>query len=423
MNPVPFARSFGRAALITAALALLAATLAPNDADARQRRRAAPQEASSPADEPGGEAQPAKKGSGKSWSSKKTGKQSWNRKGKFGKDPQPAAGRSAIRSLSYAPPAAAAVESIFQPRPAAPPRQQALVSIVTDEVTSTTARVASDMAAGFDNDALRVLPVLGHGSLADLVQLAGANVADLGFLRSDALASLSGDERTAMSARVSYVARLFNEEVHVVASRDLPDVRALDGKRVGVGTQGSASAVTAQIIFDRLGIAPQFVYLDQSAALEKLKSGDIAATLMIGGRPIRALQDFGSDGHFSLLPIPYEAALQDLYMPSKIEAADYGNLIPRNAQVPTLAVGILLATVDAPEGSPRAARVARVTEALFNNIATMRDPTRHPKWREVNLAANVPNWTRFRTAQDILDREKSGIAAAGPADANAGAKP
>ena len=401
---------------------MLVATLAPIDADARQRRRSVSQEASSPADKPGGEAQPAtKKGSGKTWSSKRAGKQSWSRSSKYSKDPQPSAGRSATRSLSYAAPAASPVEAIFQPRPAAPLRQQAIVSIVTDEVTSTTARVASDMAAGFDSDALRVLPVLGHGSLADLVQLAGANVADLGFLRSDALAGLSAEERAAMTARVSYVARLFNEEVHIVASRDLPDVRALDGKRVSVGTQGSASAVSAKIIFDRLGIAPQLVYLDQSAALEKLKSGDIAATLMIGGRPIRALQDFGSDGHFSLLPIPYEAALQDLYMPAKIEAADYGNLIPRNAQVPTLAVGILLATVDAPDGSPRAARVARVTEALFNNIAAMRDPARHPKWREVNLAANVPNWTRFRTAQDILDREKSGVAAVTPTDA--GAKP
>jgi hypothetical protein len=28
------------------------------------------------------------------------------------------------------------------------------------------------------------------------------------------------------------------------------------------------------------------------------------------------------------------------------------------------------------------------------------DPPRHPKWQEVNLAAQLPGWTRFRPAQE-----------------------
>ena len=35
----------------------------------------------------------------------------------------------------------------------------------------------------------------------------------------------------------------------------------------------------------------------------------------------------------------------------------------------------------------------------------------HPKWKEVNLAANVPGWIRFQAAQEWLDRNEQSNAA------------
>jgi hypothetical protein len=68
--------------------------------------------------------------------------------------------------------------------------------------------------------------------------------------------------------------------------------------------------------------------------------------------------------------------------------------------------------------------VGRFSEALFRNFEALRDPARHPKWREVNMAARISGWTRFKPAQDWLDgrrgiaeaRNAGGAAPATPAD-------
>jgi hypothetical protein len=37
-------------------------------------------------------------------------------------------------------------------------------------------------------------------------------------------------------------------------------------------------------------------------------------------------------------------------------------------------------------------------------------PTRHPKWQEVNLGANLPGWKRFPASQQWLERHSADIA-------------
>lgn len=43
--------------------------------------------------------------------------------------------------------------------------------------------------------------------------------------------------------------------------------------------------------------------------------------------------------------------------------------------------------------------------AFFSKFDQFQHPPRHPKWREVNLTAEVPGWTRFQPAQDWLVRQ------------------
>jgi TRAP-type uncharacterized transport system substrate-binding protein len=297
---------------------------------------------------------------------------------------------------------------------------RAVVSLVTSGVAS--ARIASDLAAVLDSDALRVVPVIGKGTLADLRDLGNAGLGDLALLQSDTLASLSREDRETLATRLSYVARLYNEEVHVVASRDITDLRQLAGRKVNIDREGSSTALTARLIFDRLGIAPQYVQVDQATALSQLKSGDIAAILTVGGRPIKALTDLAGEGRFRLVAIPYEPVLQDIYLPTKLNSIDYADLVGAGDTIPTLAVGTLLTAADAPEGSPRYRKLQRFSASFFSNFAALRDPARHPKWREVNIAARVSGWTRFKPAQDWLDG-KSSIAEARSAGAAPAASP
>ena len=327
---------------------------------------------------------------------------------------------SRVATPSSPPPVAVTSVPASAPPVAAAIVSQALVPIAAGGITSTSARMASDLAAVLDSEGLRILPTITRASLSDAIALAQADKADLAFLHADLLATMPEAERPALANRLAFVARLYNEEVHVVASRDLNSLRDLAGKKVNVGPQGSANALTAELIFDRLGITPRYIYSDHPTALAQLASGEIVADVLISGRPVKALQEFAGDARFKLLSVPYDRALQDIYLPAKIDASDYSNLVPSSRSVETVAVGIVLATIDAPPGSARASRVARFTQRLFERFDSLRDPTRHPKWRDVNLAADVAGWTRFAASREAIDRTTVRATVAEPATGPAG---
>jgi hypothetical protein len=60
-------------------------------------------------------------------------------------------------------------------------------------------------------------------------------------------------------------------------------------------------------------------------------------------------------------------------------------------------------------------RVQRFVDAFFPKIAEFQKPPRHPKWREVNIAATLPGWTRFEVAQTWLESQHAQRASAEPA--------
>src|SRR5690606_5121734 len=68
------------------------------------------------------------------------------------------------------------------------------------------------------------------------------------------------------------------------------------------------------------------------------------------------------------------------------------------------AVGAVLAVYNWPPNTDRYRRVENFINALFSKFEEFQKPPRHPKWREVNLAANLRGWQRFPAAQDWLDR-------------------
>ena len=66
-----------------------------------------------------------------------------------------------------------------------------------------------------------------------------------------------------------------------------------------------------------------------------------------------------------------------------------------------------------PKGSDRHRRIALFVDQFFSKFAEFQKPPRHPKWREVNLAAQVPGWKRFDAAEEWLARNRAQQQAAG----------
>ena len=143
-----------------------------------------------------------------------------------------------------------------------------------------------------------------------------------------------------------------------------------------------------------------------SQSLERLRTGEVAAVFVIGGKPVPVLQEIEPGTGLHFLPIPLNAQLVDAYLPTNLDHQHYPNLVPAGPPVDTVAVGAVLITLATPADAPRAKRVNRFIDTLFERFDQFREPGFHPKWQEVNLSAQIPGWTRYPEAQALLKKQE-----------------
>ncbi|MDR3535483.1 MAG: TAXI family TRAP transporter solute-binding subunit [Acetobacteraceae bacterium] len=291
------------------------------------------------------------------------------------------------------------------------------VGVVSGGIGGTYVRIAADLSSVLDDgDRLRVLPIVSKGSVQNIADILFLHGVDIGIVQSDALAYVQQQHMfPGVGQSIQYIAKLYEEEVHVLARSDIAKLDDLAGKVVNVDNTGSGSAMTASLLFGSLGLKPTLANDGQDVALEKLRRGEIAAMVFVVGKPalLFGRVDAGSGLHF--LPIPLVPALAESYLPSRLDHAQYPALIAEGAPVDTVAVGAVMAVFAWQPGSDRYRKVARFTDAFFGKFQQFLQPPRHPKWREVNLAAQVPGWKRFPAAQEWLQRQAGAAASSSPA--------
>jgi TRAP-type uncharacterized transport system substrate-binding protein len=279
------------------------------------------------------------------------------------------------------------------------------VSLMTGSFGSTYAQMGADLASVLDNGTnLRILPVMGRGSVqavSDILLLKGV---DAGIVRKDTLSYLDRkDFAKDIRNQFVYVAKMFNEEMHVLAPKTIQSVRDLDGKTVVVDLPDSSTFVTAINVFERLGIRPHLVYQEPRLAVEQLRKGEVDAIVAIEGKPLQWLSQI-NDRNLHLVPVDYAKNLQEDYLPSKLSSQDYPNLVADGSSVETIAAEAVLAAYNWPANSDRYRRLALLVDTMFDKVGQLQRPPFHPKWKEMALRATVTGWTRFAAAQQWLDR-------------------
>ena len=281
--------------------------------------------------------------------------------------------------------------------------QNATIGLIAGGPDSTDARVAADMAQILnDSDKLRVLPILGEDSIqniADLIYLKGVDVA---IVHTDVLISTMQRGMIPREASLQYIAKLFQEEIHILARRDIAGLNDLAGKPVAIGKPGSGTELTASALLDYCHIKATLLRTPQSIALARLRRGDIAALFVIGGKPVPGLQEIDAESGLHFLPIPLTAQLVDAYLPTTLDHQHYPNLVPPATSIDTVAVGSVLVTLAASSDTLRAKRVNRFVDTLFERFDQFRMPWVHPKWQEVNLSAQIQGWTRYPEAANLI---------------------
>ena len=280
-------------------------------------------------------------------------------------------------------------------------------AIITGTPSGTYLQIAYDMSAVLDDgNKLRILPVLGKGSAQNVKDILHLRGIDMGIVQSDVMGYFrqNGELGRDIANRLVYVTKLYNEEVHIVAGKGINSLKDLAGKQVNFAEQGSGTQFSARQIFKLLNLNVTEVNMGQTDALLKVKQGEIAATMFVAGRPAAAIKALAKDPDYKILPIPYSAELENDYLPAKFTNEDYPNLIDGGAGVESIAVGAVLAVFNWPDGTDRQRRVTAVVDKFFSKFSEFQKAPRHPKWKEVNLAAKLPGWNRLAAATAWLER-------------------
>ncbi len=163
-------------------------------------------------------------------------------------------------------------------------------------------------------------------------------------------------------ANIRVLARLYPENIHLVARKDsvIKSVADLKGKRVAIGAEQSATAATAKLILSAYGVkwnTVQLKYIDFALVAAAFNKNEIDAFFVISGAPVLALEDLATRTPIKLVPIngPVADKLAQVFpfysrgmippgtygLTDPVETLDVGSvLVSRSTMTPELAFGI-----------------------------------------------------------------------------------
>ncbi|MBE7220689.1 MAG: hypothetical protein INR64_19650 [Caulobacteraceae bacterium] len=137
-------------------------------------------------------------------------------------------------------------------------------------------------------------------------------------------------------------ARLFSEQLHIVAGPKIATLADLRGKVVSLGAEHSASQAAARKALDAQGIKVAETPLDPDNALDGLSTGDLDAVVLLAPQPDARLAKLkGTSLH--LVAWPQTATPPDGMTASTIDAAAYPGLAGAGGKVAALGVDAVLA--------------------------------------------------------------------------------
>jgi TRAP transporter TAXI family solute receptor len=279
--------------------------------------------------------------------------------------------------------------------------------IISGGLQSTDLAITHQLSDALgDGDDLRIVPMVGAGGSRNIRDVRFMKGIDLGITQTNLLTRLrQSGEIGPLDDKIVYLAKLFNEELHIVVRADsgLASLDDLKGRTVSLGEPGSGTQLIAHDVLDRLGIAVREVNMDGADAIERLDTGEIDAVALIGGKPIPAVAQRSG---LRLIAVPFAKPLRDDLLPAALESEDYPGAIEPGSRVDTVAVGTVLIAYNWAKDSDQYKKIRKFVGAFFPQIAKLQAPPHHPKWREVNLAATLPGWPRFAAAETWLAQHK-----------------
>lgn len=253
------------------------------------------------------------------------------------------------------------------------------------------AQAANDVVARIAGPDVHLRAEAGRGVIASATHLADRPAAVAAMLPSVSLAYMrqSGLPEHAVYASC-FIGQMGVDELHVLASRRVSDLRDLAGQKVAVGPQDGPTRATAAVWLERRPLRVEPLYLAHEQALAAVLQGHIPAMMLLAAKPARLFFDLNlSDGvHF--LPIDLPGRAPAGLFPTQILPQDYpllsGGEAGRGRPVATLGVPLVLACYNWSASTPMFLGLARLSDLLIERGSGLRG---------FDMTADVAGWQRF----------------------------
>ncbi len=290
---------------------------------------------------------------------------------------------------------------------------QGVVRIVSGRLPTTAFRATAELASIIQGEkGQRLLPIMGQGSIQNIADVLYLKGVDLAVVQADVLDFVKERRlHSAIDRRLTYISKLYNEEVHILAGPQYDNIKQLAGKKVAVGLKNDGAFVTASNIFQQNKVVVEPVFTEPDVALEMLKSGQIAAMVYVEGKPADLIQRIKKDEGLKFLPVAMEGTLATSYLPSRLTAEEYPNLVAKDKPVSTIATGAVMVSFNWKQDTRRYEAIAKMIDTVFTKFPSLMKKPYHPKWKEVNLAAQVRGWNRHPAVESAIAQTATASAA------------
>jgi TRAP transporter TAXI family solute receptor len=277
------------------------------------------------------------------------------------------------------------------------------VGLASGLPAGTFMRFGAEIAGNINQAAdIRVLAVITPGATENVRDLLYLRGIDIAITHADVLEYFKNVEKIPnIQKRVNFISELYVSEIHVLVRPEISSFEDLEGKKVSFNAPGGGTSVTGPILFRRMGVKVEPVYIDNEIAYERMKTGELAGLVFTVGKPNNLFTRNKNDYGFKFLPVPFDN-FADLYLPTKLTAEDYPGYVKPGEKVETIGVQAVLAVYNWPRESDRARRITRFIDNYFDHFENFLKPPYHPSWKTVNLAANVRGWTRYWVVEEKL---------------------
>jgi TRAP-type uncharacterized transport system substrate-binding protein len=127
-------------------------------------------------------------------------------------------------------------------------------------------RLAAEIARVVnEEDKLHVIPIVTGGATENVNSLLYLRGVDAAIINADALDDYKA-QVPLIKGRLVYILSLFPSELHIFVRPEIRSLEDLTGKKVNFNTQGTAAAYSGPLIFSRLGLNVEKMFIPHQVA-------------------------------------------------------------------------------------------------------------------------------------------------------------